>query len=399
MSDLDRYQYGYDQNSNRLWKANVVGTAAVGNLDEGYAYDNLNRLTQMQRGTLSGGVITGTPVREMDYSLDPTGNWAAYITKTSGTTDLIQTRSHSPVNEIMTISGTPGWASPPAYDAAGNMTSFPQPASPSSAYTAVYDAWNRLSQVSAGSSTVAEHQYDGFNRRAVKLTYSGGTLSETRHFYWTNDWQDIEERTGTSTSMDKQYVWGARYIDELICRDDATPERLYSCQDANYNLTAITDTSGNVQQRFLYDLYGNSIVLTAAWASATDAYQWTTRFTGQSFDLENQLYYYRERYYHLAVGGFLSRDPLGYFDGQNLYLYVRLQPTIMTDSAGLGAGTPGSDQWDESMRCCTCLLMGEAEGESAPCMTAVAAVLFNRESLAGDVKWPSFKNEKTPCDQ
>ena len=29
MSDLDRYQYGYDQNSNRLWKANVVGTAAV----------------------------------------------------------------------------------------------------------------------------------------------------------------------------------------------------------------------------------------------------------------------------------------------------------------------------------------------------------------------------------
>jgi hypothetical protein len=50
-----------------------VGTAAVGNLDEGYAYDNLNRLTQMQRGTLSGGVITGTPVREMDYTLDPTG--------------------------------------------------------------------------------------------------------------------------------------------------------------------------------------------------------------------------------------------------------------------------------------------------------------------------------------
>ena len=74
MSDLDRYQYGYDQNSNRLWKANVVGTGAVGNLDEGYANDNLNRLTQMQRGTLSGGVITGTPLREMDYTLDGTGN-------------------------------------------------------------------------------------------------------------------------------------------------------------------------------------------------------------------------------------------------------------------------------------------------------------------------------------
>jgi hypothetical protein len=28
-TDIDRYQYGYDLNSNRLYKANVVGTAAV----------------------------------------------------------------------------------------------------------------------------------------------------------------------------------------------------------------------------------------------------------------------------------------------------------------------------------------------------------------------------------
>ena len=75
MADLDRYQYGYDQNSNRLWKANVVGTPVVsGGLDEYYSYDNLNRLTEMRRGTLNSGKtgITGTPSREMDYTLDPT---------------------------------------------------------------------------------------------------------------------------------------------------------------------------------------------------------------------------------------------------------------------------------------------------------------------------------------
>jgi len=27
--DIDRYQYGYDRNSNRQYKANVVGTAVV----------------------------------------------------------------------------------------------------------------------------------------------------------------------------------------------------------------------------------------------------------------------------------------------------------------------------------------------------------------------------------
>ena len=82
----------------------------------------------MQRGNLSGGVITGTPVREMDYTLDPTGNWPNYQTSTGGTVDLSQTRTSNKVNEITAIGGTPSWATPPAYDAAGNMTSFPQPA-------------------------------------------------------------------------------------------------------------------------------------------------------------------------------------------------------------------------------------------------------------------------------
>ena len=50
--------------------------------------------------------------------------------------------------------------------------------------------------------------------------------------------------------MDKQYVWGIRYIDELVCRDDATPRRLYACQDANFNVTSITNTSGTVQERY-----------------------------------------------------------------------------------------------------------------------------------------------------
>src|SRR5271154_4774751 len=67
-TDIDRYQYGYDRNSNRTWKANVVGTPVVsGGLDEYYAYDRVNRLNEMQRGTLNGSKtgIGGTPRREM----------------------------------------------------------------------------------------------------------------------------------------------------------------------------------------------------------------------------------------------------------------------------------------------------------------------------------------------
>jgi hypothetical protein len=83
--------------------ANVVGTPIVSNgLDELYNYDNVNRLTLMQRGTLNSGktAITGMPSREMDYTLDPTGNWSTYLTKTTGTTDLNQARCSSTRSSI-----------------------------------------------------------------------------------------------------------------------------------------------------------------------------------------------------------------------------------------------------------------------------------------------------------
>ena len=134
--------------------------------------------------------------------------------------------------------------------------------------------------------------------------------------------------------MDKQYAWGMRYVDELVCRDDVTPERLYATQDANFNVTAIIDTTGAVQERFLYDPYGNGNVLSGSWTSTTDAYAWTERFTGQFFDIETELYYYRARYYHLNLGRFTSRDPIGYRSDVNLYEYVQSKPIINMDPFG-----------------------------------------------------------------
>jgi len=341
-ADIDRYQYGYDLDSNRLYKANTVGSG----LGEFYTYDHLNRLTQMQRGTLNGAKtgITGTPAREMDWTLDPTANWPTYLTKTTGTTDLNQSRTSNKVNEITALSESAGptWVTP-AYDAAGNTTTMPQVASPASSYTAVYDAWNRMVSLSASGTTVAQYQYDGRNRRAVKLTFVSGVLSETRHFYFTNQRQDLEERVGTSTSMDKQYVWGIRYVDELICRDDATPERLYACQDANYNLTAIVDTSGNVQERYLFDPYGNRTVMNASWAViSSSGYAWVIGHQCLMHDGESGLIYNRARYLSPVLGRFMQRDPKG-FDALdwNLYRYVAGNPVNAIDPTG--EDCPGCD--------------------------------------------------------
>ena len=336
-ADLDRYKYGYDRNSNRIWKQNCVGTA----LDEFYTYDNLNRLTVMQRGTLTGSPptgISGTPVRELDWTLDPTGNWSAHVTHTGTTKDLDQTRTANTVNEITAIAGTPDWADP-IYDAAGNTTTFPKASDPTNAFTAVYDAWNRMVEVDNGSSPVAKYQYDGNNRRIVTLTYSSGALSETRHFYFTNNWQDIEERVGTSATADQQYVWGIRYIDELLCRDrtvSGSNERLYAMQDANFNLTSICDASGAVAERYVFDPYGNRSIQDATWGQiGASAYAWEVGHQGLMQDGESRLVYNRIRYLHPPLGIFIERDPITYVDGANLYEYVKSDPLNARDPSGL----------------------------------------------------------------
>ncbi len=82
---------------------------------------------------------------EEGFAVDPTGNWAGYLQKTSGTMQLDQERDYNEVSEITdtTESTAPGW-SMPVHNAAGNMTTVPKPARPplrprswTSAHTAV----------------------------------------------------------------------------------------------------------------------------------------------------------------------------------------------------------------------------------------------------------------------
>jgi len=156
------------------------------------------------------------------------GNWSGYLKKTNGSTDLNQSRSHNLANEISQIDSSTTHV---AHDGAGNMTRIPKPGVWNDHLHLVWDAWNRLVEVRAAddSTVVAQYQYDGRNFRTVKKTYTSGQLSETRHFYYNGSWQCLEERLETggviSSSANRQYVWGVRYIDDLILRDrDADQE-------------------------------------------------------------------------------------------------------------------------------------------------------------------------------
>lgn len=354
--DVDRIQYGYDRASNRIWRKNVVAAALGKQFDELYTYDGVHRLKDMVRGTLNGGhtALTSETFAE-SWTLDSTGNWRGFKQDDNGngTWDLIQSRTANPVNEITDIAESvgPSWVTP-AYNRAGNMTTMPQPANPTASYTATYDAWNRLVKIADGADTVSEYAYDGAKRRLVQKTYDGGVLNETRHLYYTEPslWQVIEERVGTSpdsTSAEHQFVWGKRYVDELIVRDRDTDangtlnERLYACQDANWNVTAITDSSGVPCERYSYSAYGLPFYVDIDFGQVLGSTkQWEHLYASYRFDASCALYNIRIRTYSPQLGVWLQRDPIGLADGPNLYAYVGCHPLTFVDPLGLQSTFP-----------------------------------------------------------
>jgi RHS repeat-associated protein len=243
-------------------------------------------------------------------------------TDLSGTAELDQTRTHNAANEITDLSGT---ANDPTHDASGNMTA-------DSSNTYIYDAWNRLVEVRDRSddSLIAEYEYDGQKRRIEK------TVDETETDYFYNDnRQLVEERVDGSVAY--EYAWDQRYIDAPVARFDAAGDAVYYTNDANMNVTALVDESGNVVERYAYDPYGERTVLDADWSADADGVSDvdnTLGHQGLHLDTESALYYNRNRYYSPSLGRFTARDPLGYVDGMSVYEYVRSNPMLFGDPSG-----------------------------------------------------------------
>ena len=345
---MDRIKYGYDRNGSRLYRENTVAAANGKSFDELYAHDLIDRLKTMDRGDLNDlkSQIQNLQFAQ-DWSLDATGNWRNFRGDDDGDTtwDLNQQRTSNKVNEISDIAESvgPSWGTP-VYNRAGNMTTIPKPADPTGSFSAAYDAWNRLVKIEEGSDKVAEYEYDGARRRSVKKTYSSGVLDETRHLFYTElaRWQLVEERVDTATDPDRQFVWGRRYVDDIILRDRDTTgdgtldERLYAVQDANWNVTALSNVGGTISERFSYSSYGLASYLTPSFeARSSTSFGWDVLFAGYRWDSSTALYDVRNRAYDAKCGCWLQRDSAGLHASPNLYEYCRAMPLSLIDPLGL----------------------------------------------------------------
>ena len=311
-TSVDRYDYSYDRNGNRTERDNLVNSS----FDETYAYDGMNQLSSFDRST----------TRSQSWDYDALGNWDSVTTDS-----VVESRGHNKQNEITAVSG----ATSPTYDANGNMTG------DETGRQFMYDAWNRLVTVKdTVGTTLTEYGYDAMNHR---ITENDGTIKD---LYYSAGWQVLEEQVGGVTT--NSYVWSPVYIDAMIARDrdsdgnGVLDERLYVLHDANFNVTGLVDTSGNIVARFVYDPFGAVTVLNASWgAFGGSGYAWQYLHQGGRLDPVSGLYHFRNRGYSASVGRWNKNDPIGFMAGDvNLVRAILNNPISSIDPYGLQPPEP-----------------------------------------------------------
>jgi RHS repeat-associated protein len=350
-TEVDGYSYTYDPSGNRLTRANATDAA----LSESYGYDDLSRLTSVARGNV------GTQTQTEGWTLDSLGNFVQ--SSENGTS---QSRTTDASNEIQTITQG-GTANTQGYDLAGNMTTIADPNNPNGTLTCTFDAWNRLTEVQDSSGNIiAQYEYDGTGRLVEELSNFSGSTPGTVTYSFYDGQNAIETRTGTvsggvvptatSLSPQYQYVFSPVSGKTPILRDSTfvggvatSSGRLYYTSDANTNVTALVNASGQVVERYIYSAYGQVTFCDASWTPLTtggnnstttpgvsSAVGNTTLYASMVLDPRTGLFYDEHRWYDASVSTFVSQDPLGFGGGDcNLYRYCGNDPVILVDPTGL----------------------------------------------------------------
>jgi RHS repeat-associated protein len=152
----------------------------------------------------------------------------------------------------------------------------------------------------------------------------------------------LEVRKNADTDPLEEFAWHPYYVDALAVRfydSDINGSQVdhYYAQDANFNVVAVSNSSGAVLERYRYSAYGELTVLDAGFTLDSDGDSDISNgvgYTGRLLDPETSLDYYRNRNFDPTIGRFLSRDPLEYVDGMDMYVYARANPLRNTDSMG-----------------------------------------------------------------
>jgi len=219
-------------------------------------------------------------------------------------------------------------------DLNGNMVASPLKTENGTLKTGIYayDAQNRLVRAER-NGTVTEFEYDGFNRCLQRRTTRAGGGEESLRLVYAG-WDLIEERDGEG-ALTAQYVHGVQ-TDDIVAKS-ATSGTVYYHRDGLGSTVALSDATGQIVERYRYDVFGR-VEIRSATGESVPASLFGNRFlfTGREWLSEVGLYDYRNRVYSAELGRFLQTDPIRFSAGDgNLYRYVSNNPVNLWDPWGL----------------------------------------------------------------
>ena len=304
--------FTYDAVGNITKSANMIDDSKT----ETYGYDAISQLISFKRGTTV----------DITYQFDPLGN-RLKVLENGVATNYTSNR----INGYSSISG--GISFTPQYDANGNLLN-------DADHQYKYDLNNKLSGV---DTNLASYAYDALGRRISKTTPSGITS-----FYYVGD-QMVEEYNGNKFTV--SYLFGNN-IDEALLVKRGDNQYYYHLNQLG-SIIALSDKSGNIIERIIYDVYGAASFYDS---DGKDIMQSSIGnnilFTGREYDKESGLYHIRARSFNKQLGRFIQKDPKLYDDGMNDYTYVANAPILKTDPTGEKAHCEWTGCWSDRHQEC-----------------------------------------------
>lgn len=193
------------------------------------------------------------------------------------------------------------------------------------AYT--FDSLNQLTQV-AGEGKTVTYAYNGYG-----LLYERVEGDIKNRYYYDEYGRLIAESEGTlKASPQLTYVYVYDLEGRLLARQDKKSGQMQYYQlNGHQDVVGITDSAGEVLNRYSYDIWGGPEV-------EEEKVPNVLRYSGEYWDHTTGLQYLRARWYDPSLGRFVSEDA---YEGQinnpltqNLYTYTANNPLKYTDPSG-----------------------------------------------------------------
>jgi RHS repeat-associated protein len=331
----------------------IVETYPTGNLDDRTvtnSYDAKSRL-------LTEEIVTGTNTVLTAYSYDDADNRASMSVIENGGTAAVTTyvygdgttASGGNSNQLVSFTKPDSSVVSFTYDANGNRVTRIEGGQTD---TYAYDYENRLLALDyqTGSSDTGTYVY-GYDHRTRRVERDESAISgrDLTVVVFSGGTSVQEHTTSVSSSPAVEYIRGSDYgggIGGILytLRNGTTSVKHYNSRG---DVVAATDASGSLTYQAAYEAFGRhgDTASSQEWGSTEDRQQANTKDEDPT-GLLNEGFRYRD----LETGTFITRDPLGFVDGPNVYTYVVQNPWTKFDPKGLKFDDSTFDEKNDRMK-------------------------------------------------